>query len=183
MRITLTWLRLDSRRRWRSLVVLGLLVALVTITVLTAVAGARRGQTAVNRLWSLTLPATITVLPNQPGFDWASIRALPEVDALTTFGISGFAVDGYPLSSQEAGYPFGDRQGMRTVERPVVLQGRMSNPSRVDEVVVTPRFLVANGKSVGDTLTLDLPSPQQADEGYDPADGVPARDRGYRSES
>ena len=175
MRITLTWLRLDSRRRWRSLIVLGLLVALATMTVLAAVAGARRGQTAVTRLWSLTLPATITVLPNQPGFDWARIRALPEVAALTTFGISGFAVNGYPLADQEAGYPFADRQAMRTIERPVVLQGRVSDPSRVDEAVVTPKFLVAYGKGVGDTVTLGLPSPQQADQGYDPADGVPAR--------
>jgi hypothetical protein len=175
MRITLTWLRLDSRRRWRSLIVLGLLVALATMTVLAAVAGARRGQTVVTRLWALTLPATITVLPNQPGFDWARIRALPEVAALTTFGISGFAVDGYPLADQEAGYPFADRQAMRTIERPVVLQGRVSDPSRVDEVVVTPKFLMAYGQGVGDTLTLSLPSPQQAEQGYDPADGVPAR--------
>ena len=175
MRITLTWLRLDSRRRWRSLIVLSLLVALVTMTVLAAVAGARRGQTAVTRLWAPTLPATITVLPNQPGFNWARIRALPEVAALSTFGIAGFAVDGYPLAGQEAGYPFADRQAMRTIERPVVLQGRISNPSRVDEVVITPRFLVTHGKGVGDTLTLGLPSPQQADEGYDPADGVPAQ--------
>src|ERR1700722_2110937 len=165
MRITLTWLRLDSRRRWRSLVVLGLLVGLVTITVLTAVAGARRGQSAVSRLWSRTLPATITVLPNQPGFDWARIRALPEVGALTTFGISGFAVDGYPLEGQESGYPFSDRQAMAAIERPVLLQGRVSNPGRADEVVVTPAFLGAHGKGVGDTLTLGLPSPQQADEG------------------
>src|SRR5580698_2591310 len=175
MRITLTWLRLDSRRRWRSLIVVGLLVALATMTVLTAVAGARRGQTAVSRLWALTLPATITVLPNQPGFDWARIRALPEVAALTTFGISGFAVDGYPLAGQEAGYPFADRQAMQTIERPVVLQGRVSDPSRVDEVVVTPKFLVGYGKGVGDTLTLGLPSPEQVEQGYDPADGVPAR--------
>jgi hypothetical protein len=175
MRITLTWLRLDSRRRWRSLLVVGLLVALATMTVLGAVAGARRGQTAVSRLWALTLPATITVEPNQPGFDWARVRALPEVAALTTFGISGFAVEGYPLAGQEAGYPFADRQAMQTIERPVVLQGRVSDPSRADEVVVTPKFLAAYGKGVGDTLTLGLPSPEQVDQGYDPADGVPAR--------
>ena len=168
MRIVLAWLRLDSRRRWRSLMVLGLLVALATMTVLTAVAGARRGQTAFSRLWARTLPTTITVLPNQPRFDWARIRALPEVAALGTFALTGFVIDGYPPAGQNIGFPPGDNQTMRTIERPVVLQGRVYDPSRADEVVVTANFPAGYGKGVGDMLTLHLPAPRQSDGGYDP---------------
>src|SRR5215475_4388822 len=106
----MTWLRLELPRRWRSLSALALLVALATATVLTAVAGARRGQTAFDRLWARTRPATMTVLPNQPGFDWSRIRALPEVSALTTFAVANFVLDGYPPAGQSNGLPPGDSQ-------------------------------------------------------------------------
>ncbi len=42
MSLVLTWLRLELRQRWRSLVVLAVLILLATGTVLTAVAVARR---------------------------------------------------------------------------------------------------------------------------------------------
>ena len=108
MRVIATWTRLEWRRRWRSLMVLALLVALVTATVLAVVAGARRGQTAFSRLWAQTLPATVTVLPNQPGFDWAKVRALPEVSALTTFAVSNFELEGVP--GAQTMFPFADSQ-------------------------------------------------------------------------
>jgi MacB-like periplasmic core domain/FtsX-like permease family len=174
VRIIAAWTWLECQRRWRSLAALALLVALATATVLTAVAGARRGQTAFDRLWARTLPATLTVLPNQPGFDWSRIRALPEVSALTTFAVAKFVFDGYPLAAQNTGFPPGDSQVFRTIERPVVLQGRLLDPRRVDEVDVTALFPAIYGKSVGDTLTVQLPSPQQGQD-YDPSSGLPPR--------
>jgi hypothetical protein len=171
MRIILIWLRLETRRRWRSLMVLALLVALATATVLAAVAGARRGQTALDRLWARTLPATATVLLNQPGFNWIKVRALPEVSALSMFPVTfGFTLDCCPGTS--AGIQ-ADSEFTQTIERPVVLEGRLFNPSHADEVLVTPKFVASYGKSVGDTLTLHLASPQQADVGYDGSTGPP----------
>jgi hypothetical protein len=139
VRITVTWLRLEVRRRWRSLIVLVLLVALATATVLAAAAGARRGQTAFGRLWDSTLPATVTVLPNQPGFDWDKVRALPEVAALSELAVVfGFSVDCCP--GADSGFPPNSDDMARTLERPALLAGRVANPGRVDEVMVTPQF-------------------------------------------
>ncbi len=174
MRLTAAWARLEWQRRWRSLLVLALLVAVSTATVLAAFAGARRGQTAFDRLWARTVPATVTALPNEPGFRWDKIRGLPEVAALTTFAVCSFMIDGYPLAGQETGFPPGDDQVLRTIERPIVLAGRVFNPRRVDEVVVTPFFPDHYGKGVGDTLTLQLPTPAQAVSGWDSSAG-PAR--------
>jgi FtsX-like permease family/MacB-like periplasmic core domain len=172
--IILTWLRLDVRRRWRSLLVLALLVALATATVLTAIAGARRGDTAFDRLWAQTLPATATVLPNQPGFDWAKIRGLPEVEALSLFPVSfGFAVEGYQDVSPE--WVPADRQLTRTIERPVIVRGRLLNPSRIDEVDITPEFAGSHGKEPGDMLTLHLATPRQINAGFDGSGGKAPR--------
>lgn len=172
MRITLTWLRLELRRRWRSLLVLALLVALATATVLTAVAGARRGQTAFDRLWAQTRPATATVLLNQPGFDWAKVRALPEVQALSLFPVTfGFAVEGYQAVNPD--WVPADSQLTQTIERPVILQGRLFKPSRVNEVVVTPEFAAKNGIGPGQMLTLHLAAPRQNDANYDGSQGPP----------
>jgi hypothetical protein len=171
MQVVLTWLRMELRKRWRSLLALALLVALAVGTVLAAAAGARRGQTTLDRLWAQTLPATATVLPNQPGFDWAKVRALPEVTALTGFPVTyGFSVRGYPGAN---GGLQADNQFLHAIERPVMLQGRIFDPRRVDEVLITPKFESISGLGVGDTLTIELPSVQQANNRYEGTGGPP----------
>lgn len=158
------WFRLEVRLRWRSLLVLALLIALAGGTVMAAVAGARRGASAVDRLQEPTLPATAMVVPNQPGFDWDAVRALRDVEALATFVLTdAYVIEELPRDFLGAGFPFADDEGMRTIERPVVLEGRLPDAARADEIAVSPLFRDSSGRGVGDSLTLHLYAPETLD--------------------
>ncbi|WP_066365739.1 ABC transporter permease [Herbidospora mongoliensis] len=158
--VTTVWLRLEWRRRGRSAVVLALLIAFALATVLTAVAGARRGLSAYERLEAVTRPATLTVLPNQGGFDWERVRAMPEVEAVTTFVLPAFSVEDpdAPLASTFAP---GDDGIFSALEIPVLLDGRVFDRSRIDEVMVSPMFAERFGRGVGDRITLRLGTPEE----------------------
>jgi ABC-type lipoprotein release transport system permease subunit len=163
--IVAAWLRLELRRRWRSLVVLALLVAVSAAVVMTALAAARRGASSITRLAARTQPATIAVLANQPDFDWARIEALPEVRALTKFVVDyTLSFDGIDGSS--VGFPPADAAYLRTVEKPVLFAGRVPDPSRADEAIVTRKFVRTHHKGVGDSFTLHLPSAKQLDDSF-----------------
>jgi hypothetical protein len=154
------------------------LVAVATAVVLTSAAGARRGASAVDRLLARTRPATAVVVANRPGFDWAGVRASPTVEALTTFPAYTSltieeAADGLPLTS----FVPADTEAMRTIERPVVLAGRRLDPSAPDEAVVTPEFARHTGRGVGDTVTLRLPTPAEAETGLAATDVRPTGPR------
>ncbi|MGH9275551.1 MAG: hypothetical protein ACRDZU_12970, partial [Acidimicrobiales bacterium] len=162
MNALVVWVRLELRRRVRSLAVLALLVALATATVLTAVAGARRGSTAIDRLLAETKPATIAVLPNEPGFDWDAVAAIPGVEAIARFPLSAYEVEGLP-ADEAVDFAWVDPSIMDTIERPVVLEGRLADPSRDDEAVITGAFEGTYGKGVGDTVTIKLFTVEQLD--------------------
>jgi hypothetical protein len=166
------WLRLELRRRWRSLLVLALLVALAGGVVLTAVAGARRGDSALDRLLARTLPATLAVLPNEAGFDWDAVRALPGVAAVAEFAVTGAAIDG--IGPESVGFPFGPGT-LVSVERPVVLEGRLPDPARADEAVISPAFARTYGLGVGDVVDVRLSDPATVDAAASTA-SAPAAD-------
>ncbi|GAB1817166.1 ABC transporter permease [Herbidospora sp. RD11066] len=154
------WLRLEWRRRGRSAVVLALLIAFALATVLTAVAGARRGLSAYERLDAVTKPSTITVLPNEAGFDWDRVRAMPEVEAVGTFVVGGFGLDD-PPTDRAGAMPPGDEHVFIGTEVPVMLAGRMFDRNRIDEVVVSPVFVERFGRGVGDRITMRLGRPEE----------------------
>ena len=149
-----TWLRWELRRRRLSLLGLVVLVACATAVVGSAMAGAGRAGSALPRLLEQTRPATLNILPNEPGWDWEPVADIPEVSDLATYLVtSTLLIDGRPEMLWLTPDTFDG------VEEPVLLDGRLPAPGAVDEVLVTANFPERFGKGVGDTLTLDLYRP------------------------
>ena len=175
------WLRIEIPRRGRSLGMLALLIAMATATVLTALAGARRGASAVDRLLADTRPATAVVSPQQEGFDWSRIRRLPEVADLATFpAYTGFGIEQAPAETVALYLP-ADADALHGIEHPVVLHGRLADPTSAEEAVVTAAFVHTYGYGVGDTVTMRLFTPKQVDTGVSGVRSAsPARPAGPR---
>jgi hypothetical protein len=143
------------------LLALAVLVAFALATVLTAVAGARRGASALDRLRAATQPADAVVENQDPDLDWDKVRALPGVAGVAPYAIAALYIDDMPLNWLSI--PPADAAMWRDLERPVVLAGRLPDPARADEVVVQWRFTQLYGKSVGDTVLIHLDTPEEVD--------------------
>ncbi|GEC17859.1 hypothetical protein PHY01_01420 [Pseudonocardia hydrocarbonoxydans] len=182
----LRWTRLELRRRRRGLLVLALLVALSCGAVLTAAAGARRGDSALDRLLGRTGAAHAIVNPfGPPGPPgslpdaryWERVRALPIVEDVALVVDGNLAVDGLPSTVLPPWLPTADA-GRGEVERPVVLAGRAADPARSDEAVVTAEFLRSSGRELGDVVTLRTYSPASVDAQATTGDPLPEQPDG-----
>ena len=84
------WARRDVRRRWRSLVLFGVLIGLTVGFALSAWAGARRTDTALERLRVQTNAADAIAFPSQVGVShphWNRLRARPEVNSVAVWDL------------------------------------------------------------------------------------------------
>ncbi|MFP5319882.1 MAG: ABC transporter permease [Acidimicrobiia bacterium] len=162
---TLLWARSEISRRWRSLVALGVLAGLVGGLALAAVAGARRTSTAYDRYREATGRSDAIVFASLAGSydtDYAPVRNLPEVEDAGEFALTTVEIEGIPGSTALAP---NDDHLYRTINRPLLVAGRLPDPRRADEVFVNRQAAKELDLHVGSKFTvvsatsLDVGSP------------------------
>jgi ABC-type lipoprotein release transport system permease subunit len=162
------WARHYARRRWRSLVIIAVLAGLTSGLAMAAAAGARRTDTALGRLETLTRAQDALVFTSQVGDfhpDWRALEKRPEVARLAIWDLMFGNIAGQPgglLFVSHDGTWFG------SVDRPVIVQGRMFNP-QADEMVVDEQTAAINHVRVGDVVPFQAFAPSQSDPGAAPA--------------
>ncbi|MDQ1384026.1 MAG: putative transport system permease protein [Actinomycetota bacterium] len=146
------WARADVRARLRSLLALGVLVGLTVGLAVAALAGARRTDTAFARLRNRTQAADAIVFPGQVGVfkaDWSALARRPEVAMIARWTLTFGRAKGF---DEEATFFLpSDHVWLREVDRPVVVEGRMFDATKADEVVVGPEA-AKNGLPLGSTI-------------------------------
>lgn len=149
------WVRNEIGRRWRALVALGVFAGLVGGLTLAAIAGARRTSTAYERFREATGRSDAIVFASLVGVvdaDYAPVRDLPEVEDAGEFVFAPVGIKEFP-GSAGALHP-GDDRLYQTVNRPLLVAGRLPDPTRVDEVLMNRAAAKQFDLKVGDRLTL-----------------------------
>jgi len=166
------WARSELGRRWKALVTLGVIAGIAGGLALAAVAGARQTSTAYARWRKATLAPDAIVFGTQVGqndTDYTPVLRLPEVVAGGQFELAQVGLVGIHIGS----LPPGDTQLYRTVARPLIHQGRMPRPGRVDEVVVNRTAAKKLHLHVGQRVTINSALDRNAFYGLAPDDTGP----------
>ena len=161
--------RSETRRRWLSMVVLGLLAGIVGGVVAGSAGVARRTATAYDRLVAATHLDDARVLVFSDDVDVDEIAKFPGVTSSWQSQQVIGGVVGAPVAyvSVTSGPPRSD-----DLFTPVVVDGRAPRDDAVGEVMVPTAFADEVGMKVGDKLPLKLLTPQEVTE-FDTGFGEP----------
>jgi ABC-type lipoprotein release transport system permease subunit len=149
--------RTELRHRWLAWGTTALLVGMAGGVVLTMAAGARRTDTAFSRYLAGSHAADELVSPNERGFGgfYAALRAVPGAGAVAPLvGVAGFR-PGEPANEVQVLLGT-DAQLGRTIERPELVEGRLPNPARADEVVADAAVASRDHVHAGSRMRLEL---------------------------
>jgi len=161
------WLRAEARARWRAWLAIAIVAGVGWGAVLTAVAGARRTDSAYARFVSYSRAPDVLMTPEGIGYKGytADVGGLPEVAAWAPLGgMNAIVVDPPPPPTFMLGaplFPLDDRLG-RTVDRPKVMQGRLPDPRSPSEALASPAFVEGLGIHVGSRVTMQMGEEQPA---------------------
>ncbi len=149
------WARSELRRRWLSLVLLGVLGGLAGGLAIAAYDGAQRSETAYDRMRDQLHGADVILFPSQVAmydFDPTILDSLPEVESWGGFSLNDSSIDGLPAGATPM---IVSNDWFATLEGAKLLQGRLPDPTRDDEALVTAPILdqAPDGFGVGSELT------------------------------
>jgi hypothetical protein len=155
------WLRADAPKRWRGWLAIAVIAGVGWGAVLAGAAGARRTQSAFPRFVEYSNAPTALVGPEEAGykgFDDEVSRMPQVVSAGPLVGINAYVSRPKPPTGFSFGAPFlpVDNRFGRTFDRPKVLRGRLPDPNRADEVLVSPSFAKGLHLDVGSSFTMQL---------------------------
>jgi ABC-type lipoprotein release transport system permease subunit len=163
--VAAVWFRfnVEVRSRWKAWLGLIALIAISAGVVIFSLAGARRTETAWDRLARGSNAHDAFVIGQQFDFDLDAVRRLPEVVQAAPVVYVGGATD---VSDPFALTPLAGVDGtfLGSMDRPKVIEGRRPNPDAVDEIAITPPVARNYGLSVGSTLLLRGYTPEQLQE-------------------
>lgn len=151
--------RIELRSRWRSVLLLTVLVAVVTGTVLTAVAGASRTRTAFDRYIEVLRPVDVAVFSDDRA-QLEAVAELPHVAAVDQIELAAIVpVEEPPDSFFPMIVSLGGLVPYEYFRYPV-LDGRTPAPDEPLVVALGERTARRLGKGVGDTLPMVSYSPK-----------------------
>src|SRR6266702_827150 len=168
------WYRLRAgfRRDWAGYLAIVMIVGLVGGVAMASVAAARRTQSAFPRILAASNPSHLDVDPGPYSARVVGqISHLPRVRSaesyVALYGLralrTGFA-DPQTLFNQQVelvgsldGLYFGQ-------DRVIITSGRRANPGRPGEIVISEQTAGRFGLRIGQSLTVNLYSPQQASD-------------------
>src|SRR5947209_10712539 len=157
--------RSDLRRRWRSVVVLTLLVGFVGAVVLALVAGARRTDTSLERFDRSSRVGNIEVdIGDASAAQIDRFRHSPGVAAAAQlYQFTVVSPQAGPGANFLAVAAQVDDRFSKSVDRARVIEGRAANYDRADEVAIGEQLAKHLHLAVGEVLPFASYSPADID--------------------
>jgi hypothetical protein len=157
------------RRRWRALLVMVLVLGVLGGSSLAAFAGARRTASAYSRVLEAGHPSDLAINNfSDEAQDPAVFDEFPEVKRTRTwvaFNLAILDAEGQPVFDDAGGEAAGSVDGQFfTQDRVGIVDGRMSDPDEVGEVVVSEFAHQVEGFDVGDRVAVAIYTDEQLED-------------------